>query len=128
MMWRQVLNEAYTMVPSCPVVNLHCGLVTTEIALLKGGTRCDPLFDNAHERHQKSIDVKPLDAVYGAYAQALRNHAALKRAEGLIDQAQQLERRADEVDAARRDDARLALPPPKRCDGREDEQTSADAS
>jgi hypothetical protein len=111
---KKVLFEAQTTVPSCPVVNLHCGLVMAEIARLKAGPRCDSLFDSAYERFQASLDIKPLEAAYDAYVAALRSHAGLKRrllgARAEAEAARELDDRADRLEAARLADERLALP------------------
>lgn len=63
----QVLWEAQTMVPSCPVVNLHCGLVMSELAFLKGIPQCDSLFNISYQLFQASLDSKPLSITYRAY-------------------------------------------------------------
>jgi hypothetical protein len=108
---KKVLIEAQMMVPSCPMVNLQCGIAIAEIALLKGAPRCDSLFDSAYARFQASLDIKPLEAAYGAYVVALRSHAGLKGEA----EAVQLESRANQLEAARLTDERLLLTTGKSC-------------
>lgn len=121
------------MVPSCPVVNLQYGTSMAEVALRKGLPRCDSMFDSAYERFEASLAIKPLVPTYETYAQVrgrgirvgcsclltlvhrslavsmqmLRNHAGIKKAHGQLDEAQQLEQRADQIIAAQLADDRL---------------------
>jgi len=67
-LYLQVLLEAQTMVPSCPVVNLNCALVLSEMAHLKGESACDSLFDISYQLFQNSIDSKPMSIAYKSYA------------------------------------------------------------
>lgn len=99
-----------------------------ELALLRGLPRCDSLFDSAYERFQASLSIKPLSMTYTTYVQVLnihhflsqlclgvtlssfqmlKNHAALKRGVGQLEEATKLEERAAEVEAARAEDDRL---------------------
>jgi len=106
---RMVLWEAQTMVPSCPVVNLHCGLVMSELAFLKGIPQCDSLFNISYQLFQASLDSKPLSITYRAYVGALQTHALLKRNSSLLEEAAQLEERARKVEETKEMDERLAL-------------------
>jgi hypothetical protein len=106
---KKMLVEAQTMVPSCPMVNLQCGIAFAETALLKDAPRCDSLFESAYAHFQASLAIWPLDGAYGAYIAALSSHARIKGAHIESEaEAVQLEDRASQLKATQLADERLA--------------------